>query len=319
MPRGKRKKNKTTEAKPEQPPQPEVTASLRSPLAEDSENEFEEIEQTLQQSLSYDTLTWMKYVIRVQAENVLKTKLKQMNVCSCEKLTIELNTLQRRFAELERDYKETTRKLKQELDDKNNHIKQLEAQIDVIDQQNRQKNVRIVGLEETETETTKEDIVKMMHLENFNISTNDIDEVHRFGKRGKSRTPRDTLVKFRSTATKEKVYKNRIAITKTMRGSGSGNAKANGKTFINDDLTKYRAKLLYNTRRLVKEQRLNATWSHCGNIMIKLSIKDKPIAVYTDQDVSNELRGTEINRKTDNLLQCEHESTMNSENTQLVN
>ncbi len=68
---GKAKNKKTST-----PATPEPEAST-SPDNYDSEVEFEEVQQTLEKSLSHDHLTWMRRVIRVQAEDILKARLKQ--------------------------------------------------------------------------------------------------------------------------------------------------------------------------------------------------------------------------------------------------
>ncbi len=298
MSRGKSKKKKTPEATPE----PD-SASTHEQKVDDSDTEFEEVEQTLQQSLSYDTLTWMKHVIKVQAENILKRKLAELNVereeLSNKKLESEVLALQRELADLKVNHEDTIKKFQQELDKRDKHIEKLEAQIDEIDQHNRQNNIRIVGLEETDGETTKEDIVRMMHLQNLNIGINDIEEVHRFGKRHKTKKPRDTLVSFKSNETKAHVYSKRKSIAQSI----CEDTKA--RLFINEDLTHHRAKLLYDARCMVKEKRLTATWSQSGNIMVIVHSGDKPAAVYTHEDLAEKVCNMETEETDHREIQAD--------------
>ncbi len=288
MSRGKSKKKKTTEAKPVAVKPSTSSGNLvADQQPDDSETEFEAVEETLKQSLSYDTLTWMKHVIKVQSENVLKNKLAQISAehqsSSSARLESEVLTLQRQLAELKAEHKESMARFTKELEMRDKCIMKLEAQIDSMDQQNRLNNVRVVGLEETDGETTKEDVVRMMKLEKFKINSGDIEKVHRLGKRNKTKTPRDTLVKFKSQTARNRIYDNRIAIAKTTSEDRTR------RPFINEDLTKFRAKLLYDTRCLVKEKTLTATWSQYGNIMIMVGAEDKPIALCTHQDLMDSL------------------------------
>ncbi len=83
MARGKHKKpNPETTKKegkqtsPVQDEAPSVSSQGADP-GDESEPEFDNIEKTLAESLSYESLTWMRHVIRVQAKEIVRSILKE--------------------------------------------------------------------------------------------------------------------------------------------------------------------------------------------------------------------------------------------------
>ena len=53
---------------------------------------------------------------------------------------------------------------------------------------------------------------------------------------------------------------------------------------MNDDLTEFRSKLLYDARMLVRKRKLKGAWSQSGNIMV-LPENEKPCAIYSYRDL----------------------------------
>ena len=94
------------------------------------------------------------------------------------------------------------------------------------------------------------------------------DRSHRLGKpytgADQRAKPRDIIVKFISYRKRASFYKARI-LTKSRGFQG---------VFINEHLTKTRAKLLYEARRRVKSKQLKSAWSSDGTVMIKLNDAD---------------------------------------------
>ncbi len=54
--------------------------------------------------------------------------------------------------------------------------------------------------------------------------------------------------------------------------------------YVNDDLTEFRQKLLYDARMLVKRKKLKGAWSQHGNIMV-LTDTGKPSAIFNYRDL----------------------------------
>ncbi len=57
------------------------------------------------------------------------------------------------------------------------------------------------------------------------------------------------------------------------------------KIYLNDDLTEHRKKLLYDARQLAKGEKLKATWSQEGTIMVLKNTQEKPLAISTHEDL----------------------------------
>lgn len=136
----------------------------------------------------------------------------------------------------------------------------LEKAADQAEQYSRRNNIRISGCPETANEDTDNIVLKMASDIGCDLQLHEIDRSHRVGKPGENRTrPREIIVKFTSYRARQKLYKMRVAL-KDHGYQG---------TFLNEDLTQYRSKLLYEARKVVKAERAKGAWSSDGNILIK--------------------------------------------------
>ncbi len=97
MPTGKSKRVKKSS-----PVQQEVPGSSSSPAADEGpESELEAVEKTLEESLSYETLTWMRHIIRIQAEEVVKANLKQEKESNGAFVTKQLDDLKKKIHDIQ--------------------------------------------------------------------------------------------------------------------------------------------------------------------------------------------------------------------------
>lgn len=136
----------------------------------------------------------------------------------------------------------------------------LEKAADQAEQYSRRNNIRISGCPETANEDTDNIVLKMASDIGCDLQVHEIDRSHRVGKPGENRTrPREIIVKFTSYRARQKLYKMHVAL-KDHGYQG---------TFLNEDLTQYRSKLLYEARKVVKAERAKGAWSSDGNILIK--------------------------------------------------
>ena len=136
----------------------------------------------------------------------------------------------------------------------------LEKASDQAEQYSRRNNIRISGCPELGNEDTDDIVLKIASDIGSDLQLHEIDRSHRVGKPGEHRTrPRDIIVKFTSYRTRQKLYKMRAALKD----------KGYERTFLNEDLTQYRSKMLYEARKLVKADRAKGAWSSDGNILIK--------------------------------------------------
>ena len=102
----------------------------------------------------------------------------------------------------------------------------------------------------------------------------------RMGRRREGR-PRYLVVKFSTKMTRDKFYSLRKNTPKD---------EDNRKVFINEDLTEARAKHFYDVRRMVKRSKLFGVWTQNGNIMVKVTENDIPLAIHNHQDLASVTR-----------------------------
>ncbi len=144
-------------------PEPKVVPST-SPDNYDSDVEFEEIQETLQKSLSHDYLTWMRKVIRVQAEDILKARLKQEFENEFNnRMSLQIGNLKKKVGDLEQEVdnlKSENTKRKRQIErleysnsKKQSEIDKLRMKIDEFEQDKFSESVQIVGLPENKDES----------------------------------------------------------------------------------------------------------------------------------------------------------------------
>ncbi len=290
---GKRKGKKASPAQKEAP-----SASNQVQLAnpnEESEVEFESIEKTLEESLSYESLTWMRHVIRVQAAEVVKTILKQeketndeLQENSHKEMTTQLGELQKKLLKIQEDVDmlqtENARqhRLIERLEHKNyekqSEINKLKNKLDEIDQEGHSLSMQIVGFAENKDEG--DDIKQFTKLlkekTGVKIKPTDVTEMKRLGKRNDVKS-RNVIARFKDKETRQKIYKER----KKLIQSGSPNKSV----YLNDALTQHRQQLLYAARQLVKGRKLYAAWSQDGNILVRKGEASSIIQVHDHDDL----------------------------------
>ncbi len=232
---------------------PATSAETDNPEHYSSETEFEEVQESLEKSLSYESLTWMRHVIRVQAEDVLKTKLDHVIQAEVAKyiadnLAKAVHPLEVKTKELEETVAKLNRALtgvNKDLAKKNDEIEKLKSHIDRIDQKQREKVVRVTGVEEESDEKLQRKIVKIAKnkLGMKKIKEEDVQEVYRAGKK-KSNKTRDIVIQFTKKSTRDVFLQHKSKIPRT--------ADPKTRMYINEDLTEYRQKLLFDASGKIK-------------------------------------------------------------------
>ncbi|XP_053393539.1 uncharacterized protein LOC128555350 [Mercenaria mercenaria] len=195
----------------------------------------------------------------------------QTDVCTMLNSTIEtivkgvVDGLQSQINSLKTE-SESLKKSNTALQDR---VDYLEFQVDSSERYSRRDSLRISGIVESKDENTDTHIMKMASAVGSPLSLEDISVSHKVGKPKVSEKPRDILVKFVSRRPRDLFYRNRVLLkSKGYKGQ-----------FVNEDLTKYRASLLYEARQLVKNKNIVGAWSTNGNIVIKAS-KNRKTTVH---------------------------------------
>ena len=181
-------------------------------------------------------------------------------------------------------------------------VSQLEQKQDNYEQYSRRNNIRINGIEQSDSENLDEKV-----LELFNdtmkvtppVTLQQIDRVHRVGPQ-KDGVPRSVLVKFATYRAGDSVYRRKKNLkqvnqernqtsqeqdTQTVNQQSASRTKP--KIFINEDLTKLRSNLLWAARMKKKDGKLQDCWTWDGSVLIKNNVA-RIIPIQTHADLENE-------------------------------
>ncbi len=144
---------------------------------------------------------------------------------------------------------------------------------------------RIVGLPEWESEEIcdmKEMIVQFSenHLKLSDLNLDDNEEVNRMGQKNIVK-PRNIIINFKDRVVRNKFYYHRgnLYDNKTNRTSTE--------MYINEDPTKHRQWLYYDTRKLQNRATTHAVWTTSGTVMVKLEESSTRVPIKTHGELAN--------------------------------
>ncbi|MES9879442.1 MAG: hypothetical protein ABW185_00995 [Sedimenticola sp.] len=141
-------------------------------------------------------------------------------------------------------------------------VQHLEGLAETSEQYSRRNCLRISGVKESIGEDTDAVMMGIFDDMHSGVVLSDVDRSHRIGKPKSGGKGREIIVKFATYRARQKVIRKRT-ILKTCGHTG---------VYVNEDLTKYRAELLYEARQLVKAKKIAGAWSSDGTILIKTVI-----------------------------------------------
>jgi len=144
----------------------------------------------------------------------------------------------------------------------------LEAEADKREQYSRRPNLRFHGIEETEGENTNAIVIAVVQqkLGLNHIGTDQLERSHRIGpKLDEKGSPRKraVIVRFRSEAVRDEVYRGRVNLKNHNR------THPDSQVFLNEDLTATRANLAFKTRQLKRQKKIADCWTHAGRVLVK--------------------------------------------------
>ena len=128
---------------------------------------------------------------------------------------------------------------------------------DKLEQYDRILNIRITGVEEQEHEAVEDLVKQVCAATEAPIKKEDISACHRMGERGNKH--RTIICRFVSRDTQSRVMKNKKKL--------SGKVGYNNQVYINEDLTRLRARLFHLVRKSGKVNKMNWALGHlCAHI-----------------------------------------------------
>lgn len=146
----------------------------------------------------------------------------------------------------------------------NTRIDDLELKLDQAEQYSRRNCIRIAGLPESENEDTTSVTMELINdtmALDPPLELQEVDRLHRVGKPD-SQKPRGIIVKFATYRSRARVFSAKAALSDKRFGP------TQTKVYINDDLTRLRAKLLYEARKLKKQKLIHDAWTREGTVLV---------------------------------------------------
>ena len=172
--------------------------------------------------------------------------------------------IEKRFKEYERNLGEKDRRIG-ELEAS---VSRMEERVDQQEQYSRRTSIRVSGIKEPvgiqgeDVSRIVETILGKLNADLPPLTLADVNVAHRVGQRGSASEPqtrpRPIIVQFKCYASKVSVMRSRKQLRETMPD-----------IYINEDLTRARATLLYKARKAKREKGVADCWSFDGRIIIK--------------------------------------------------
>ena len=151
----------------------------------------------------------------------------------------------------------------------------LKRQLDELEQYGRRPLIRFSGVPETDGENTKAKILDVTTVAGITLKPEDIIIAHRVGNPRKQRQgPRQIIARLQSVDTKFHILKNSAKFRKN---------EETKRISVNEDLTKYRDRLLFLCRKLCRDQRLKNARTTNG----KITVKDRQDRIHHIRDESD--------------------------------
>lgn len=223
------------------------------------------------------------FVLALSNEEVIK----KLQSSICEKLSKEVATL-----------REVTREQDNQISTLQDEVNKLKTAMDDQEQYSRRNNLRITGIPEQEAEDITAvtlEVINKSVCQDEPITVADVDRVHRLGKRRDDGTPRPVLLRLSTYQTRSRIYKHRMLLNPRRRHGTPGDpwgtrqnmnrveeggvdaGRRTGRTgpaghqtvFINEDLTRSKATLLWGARQHKRNNNIKDCWSADGNILVK--------------------------------------------------
>ena len=169
--------------------------------------------------------------------------------------------------------------LQSELNELGRRAQALEYEQDALEQYTRKFNVEIHGVPEYEGENLQDIVMKIGLKMSVDVTTQDIDIVHRLFR--KSQVIKPIIVRFPSYKKRREFYKGRFYLKETNITEIIGIAQgyANGRIFVNENLTQYRQEVLAKARKMKKANKIFRVWTVDGKIFVRKTEDSRPVRI----------------------------------------
>ena len=219
-------------------------------------------------------------VFEVQAEQAITPKMLLEEI---KKLQIAMenskNEIIQRLQKENLVLKKSVSNLKNELEDQNDLMHEMERDIVELQQYVRRNNIEIVGIPESvQQEDLEEKVIELASELSITLTKNDIEACHRLAKKPRdndknSSQPRRTIVRFVNRKHSESFLKRK----KNLKNLNLSRINLNRhRIFINNNLCNYNRMIWGCAKRLFDKNLISRFWTYNGIITIKVSDDDVP-------------------------------------------
>ena len=169
--------------------------------------------------------------------------------------------------------------LQSELNELGRRAQALEYEQDALEQYTRKFNVEIHGVPEYEGENLQDIVMKIGLKMSVDVTTQDIDIVHQLFR--KSQAIKPIIVRFTLYKKRREFYKGRFHLKETNLTEITGIAQgyADGRIFVNKNLTQYRQEVLAKARKMKKANKIFRVWTVDGKIFVRKTEDSRPVRI----------------------------------------
>ena len=166
-------------------------------------------------------------------------------------------------------------------------MRNLQFDHDALDQCTKKFNVEVHGIPECEGENLADIIIKIGQKISVDITSEDIDIVHRLRK--KTPTTKPIIVRFNSYRMKREFYQARFDLktTKISEIIESVRHEVEAGIYINDNLAQRRQERLVKARKMRKAKNLVRVWTVDGKVFVRKTEEPRPVRISEDWDLEN--------------------------------
>lgn len=231
-----------------------------------------------------DSSGTMQENVEVSVNNGLMIEMNRklgLALSEIAELTKSVKYMSEKYDELFDEVK-NLRVVKEKYDVLNDKVYDLENRINEFEQYSRNKNLEIKGVEEMPNENLKCTIAKIANkIGATSVSELDIDVVHRINNRNNTE-PRDIIVQFKDRESRNKIMDRR-------REKVTSREVTNGKSekfiYVNEHLTAYNKKLLWETKSRCREIQFKFIWTKDGKIFARKDEKERAYRIRSEDDI----------------------------------
>lgn len=205
-----------------------------------------------------------------------------------EEIKTSMNLLSDKYDDILSDMKQ----LQRENSNSKNHIKALEAQLELLEKKSRACSVELRNIPKLESET-KESLIELTKDIGSIIKTpiidSDIRDVYRMKIKDKTNGP--IIVDFNSTCIKENLIKSTITYNKEKPADQRLNTtslKIHGPAapiYIAESLTKKAKRLHYLARVFAKGNNYDSCWTSYGKVYLRRNKTDQRVCIDSEESL----------------------------------